>query len=67
MAKSTRDEPGVSARGLLVGSLVVRLTLTTSVLIVATCIVLSMVLVSEEVDMADEEGSGSCLPNPCIF
>jgi signal transduction histidine kinase len=44
-AKSTRDEPGVSLRGLLAGSLVGRLTLTTCGLIVATCLVLSLVLV----------------------
>jgi len=41
----TGDEPAVSFRGLIAGSLVGRLTLTTSGLIVATCLVLSLVLV----------------------
>jgi len=45
VANHAYDEPGVSPRGRLAGSLVVRLTVTTSVLIVATCVLLSIVLV----------------------
>jgi len=45
VTESTRDDTGRPVRGRLAHGVVVRLTLTTSVLIVATCIVLSVVLV----------------------
>jgi signal transduction histidine kinase len=50
MADVGREEPAVPPRGLLAGRVVVRLTLTTCVLIVAACVVLSVVLVRRHLE-----------------